>query len=114
MIDAIYLKTPQRIEALGIVYVMALLHYGMLEYRVREQMKTEDTPLVLKGKRKLFEPTGKALLEQLEDITIILIKQGSQTLRYLPDNINEQAKRIIRLCGYELDIYVSKKEKYNR
>lgn len=90
MIDAIYLKTPQRIEALGIVYVMALLHYGMLEYRVREQMKTEDTPLVLKGKRKLFEPTGKALLEQLEDITII------------------------RLCGYELDIYVSKKEKYNR
>ncbi|MFJ5623335.1 hypothetical protein ACIQD3_11465 [Peribacillus loiseleuriae] len=38
-------------------------------------MKQEDTPFILKGKRKLFEPTGQALLEQLEDITIILIKQ---------------------------------------
>jgi transposase len=32
----VYLKTPSRIEALGIVFVMALLVYGMLEWRVRE------------------------------------------------------------------------------
>ncbi|WP_335873066.1 IS1634 family transposase, partial [Bacillus sp. 2205SS5-2] len=68
MIDAVFVKTPERIEALGIVYVMALLIYGMLEYRIRAEMKKQEEPLILMGKRKLFEPTGQALLEQLNDV----------------------------------------------
>nr|WP_272939582.1 IS1634 family transposase [Heyndrickxia coagulans] len=108
MIDAIYLKTPERVEALGIVYVMALLIYGILEYRVRKELKEKNLSLILKGKRKLYQPTGQALLEQLEDITVILINQNRQKLRLLPDNIDSQAKKIIELCGYDLSIYVSK------
>ncbi len=108
MIDAIYLKTPERVEALGIVYVMALLIYGILEYRVRKELKEKNLSLILKGKRKLLQPTGQALLEQLEDITVILINQNQQKIRLLPDNIDSQAKKIIELCGYDLSIYVSK------
>lgn len=108
MIDAIYLKTPERVEALGIVYVMALLIYGILEYRVRKELKERNLSLILKGKRKLHQPTGQALLEQLEDITVILINQNQQKIRLLPDNIDSQAKKIIELCGYDLSIYVSK------
>ncbi|MGG5252409.1 IS1634 family transposase [Neobacillus sp. SM06] len=108
MIDAVFVKTPERIEALGIVYVMALLIYGMLEYRVRTEMKLQEKPLILKGNRKLFEPTGKALLEQLQDIRFIVIRQGGQTLRYLPDNIGDETKRIVSLAGYDMSIYVSK------
>ncbi|UXC23419.1 IS1634 family transposase [Weizmannia sp. FSL K6-0777] len=99
MIDAIYLKTPERVEALGIVYVMALLI---------KELKEKNLSLILKGKRKLYQPTGQALLEQLEDITVILINQNRQKLRLLPDNIDSQAKKIIELCGYDLSIYVSK------
>ncbi|WP_368986383.1 IS1634 family transposase [Caldifermentibacillus hisashii] len=105
MIDAIYLKTPERVEALGIVYVMALLIYGILEYRVRKELKERNLSLILKGKRKLHQPTGQALLEQLEDITVILINQNQQKIRLLPDNIDSQAKKIIELCGYDLSIY---------
>ncbi|RHW36050.1 hypothetical protein D1B31_18375 [Neobacillus notoginsengisoli] len=47
MIDVVFLKTPERIEALGIVYVMALLVYGMLEYLIRAKMKYEKNPLIL-------------------------------------------------------------------
>ncbi|RCS34369.1 IS1634 family transposase [Heyndrickxia coagulans] len=108
MIDAIYLKTPERVEALGIVYVMALLIYGILEYRVRKELKEKNLSLILKGKRKLSQPTGQALLEQLEDITVILINQNQQKIRLLPDNIDSQAKKIIELCGYDLSIYASK------
>ena len=108
MIDAIFVKTPKRIEALGIVYVMALLVYGMLEYRIRLEMKTQEKPLILKGKRKLFEPTGKAILEQLNDIRMIVIQQGGQTMRFLPDNIGDQTKRLVSLAGYDMSIYVSK------
>lgn len=114
MMDAVFVKTPERIEALGIVYVMALLVYGILEYRIRSKMKNEKNPLILAGNRKLFEPTGKALLEQLNDIRIIVIRQGSVTLRYLPDNIGAQTSRIVNLAGYDMNIFVSnQREKMN-
>ncbi|MEK5037085.1 IS1634 family transposase [Sporosarcina sp. FSL K6-3457] len=113
MIDAVFLKTPERIEALGIVYVMALLLYGMLEYRIRTSMKQETEPLILMGKRKLFAPTGKALLEQLADIQLILIRQNGQTMRFLPDNIKDQTKRIVTLIGYDMSIYISDTPKKN-
>lgn len=42
--DAMYVKQPSRIETLGVVFVMALLIYGLIEWRVREQMKQEQGP----------------------------------------------------------------------
>ncbi|PLR79129.1 hypothetical protein CU633_01820 [Bacillus sp. V3-13] len=77
-------------------------------------MKKELEPLILAGNRKLFEPTGKALLEQLHDIRVIVIRRGKETMRYLPDNIGDQTKRIVRLAGYDMNIYVSNQgEKIN-
>lgn len=55
-----------------------LLLYGMLEYRIRTNMKEETELLILMGKRKLFAPTGRALLEQLMDIQLILIRENGQ------------------------------------
>nr|WP_257347385.1 IS1634 family transposase [Pseudalkalibacillus decolorationis] len=101
MIDGFFVKKPSRVEALGIVFVMALLIYGILEHRVRENMKQEEKPLVLAGNRKLFRPTGQVLLKQLQEINVIYIRQNGQILRFLPDNIGEQT-------GYDLTIYVSK------
>ncbi|MFS0647492.1 IS1634 family transposase [Siminovitchia sp. 179-K 8D1 HS] len=109
MIDGFFLKKPSRIEALGIVFVMALLIYGILEHRVREKMKQEETPLVLAGKRKLFRPTGKVLLKELQEIKVIYVRQAGQVIRFLPDNIGDQTKRILELSGYDMSIYVTKK-----
>jgi transposase len=50
MIDGYFLKKPSWIEALGIVFVMALLIYGILEQRVRENMKKEEKPLISWGR----------------------------------------------------------------
>ncbi|MFS0645928.1 hypothetical protein [Siminovitchia sp. 179-K 8D1 HS] len=88
---------------------MALLIYGILEHRVREKMKQEETPLVLAGKRKLFRPTGQVLLKELQEIKVIYIRQAGQVIRFLPDNIGDQTKRILGLAGYDMSIYVTKK-----
>lgn len=109
MIDGFFLKKPSRIEALGIAFVMALLIYGILEQRVRENMKQEEKPLILKGRRKVTKPTAQVLLQELQEIKVIFIQQGGQTMRFIPDNVSEQSKRILQLAGYDLSIYVSKK-----
>jgi hypothetical protein len=56
--------------------VMALLIYGILEQRVRENMKQEEKPLILAGRRKLYKPTAQVLLKELQEIKIIFIQQG--------------------------------------
>lgn len=106
MLNGIYLKYPHRVEALGIVFVMALLLYGILEYRVRQRLQQEKEPLILPGNRKSFQPTGQALLDKLADIQVLLIQENS-TQRYLLDNADETTKRIVQLAGYDMTIYVS-------
>ncbi|WP_243293179.1 hypothetical protein [Bacillus sp. FJAT-47783] len=72
-------------------------------------MKQEKEPLILAGKRKVFQPTAQALLKELQEIKVIYIQQGGQVMRYIPDNVGEQSKRILELAGYDLSMYVSKK-----
>ncbi|MNQ86716.1 hypothetical protein D3C85_1019160 [compost metagenome] len=108
VLDAIYLKQPKRVEALGIVFVMALLLYGLLEWRVRENLKQETEPLVLPGKRKSFQPTAEMLLAMLKTIQVILVTTEGHTMRGLSAHVDDQVKRIVRLAGHDISIYTTK------
>lgn len=105
ILDAMYVKQPRRVEALGVVFVMALLIYGLLEWRVREKMKQESEPLILPGKRKSFTPTGEMLLALLKTIQVIHVSVGGTTVRGLSAHVDEQVKRILRLAGHDISIY---------
>ena len=105
ILEAMYVKQPRRVEALGVVFVMALLIYGLLEWRVREQMKQEKEPLILPGKRKSFTPTGEMLLALLKTIQVIHVSIGGTTVRGLSAHVDDQVKRILRLAGYDISIY---------
>ncbi len=107
ILDAIYLKQPSRVEALGVVFVMALLIYGLLEWRVRENLKQESEPLLLPGKRKSFEPTGEMLLALLKTIQVIHVTLGETRMRGLSAHVDDQVKRIIRLAGHDISIYTN-------
>ena len=105
ILDAMYVKQPRRVEALGVVFVMALLIYGLLEWRVREKMKQESEPLILPGKRKSFTPTGEMLLALLKTIQVIHVSTGGTTVRGLSAHVDDQVKRILRLAGHDISIY---------
>jgi transposase len=108
MLDAVYLKTPSRIEALGIVFVMALMVYGVLEWRVREQMKQETQPLVVPGKRKTYAPTGQMLLAILKVFQVIYIRlPNGQVIRQLDARLDERKIRVLRLAGFDPSIYIA-------
>lgn len=111
MLDNIYLKYPHRVEALGFVFVMALLLYGMLEYRIRRALTFEKTPLTLPGNRKSYRPTGQVLLKMLTSIKVLLIEQEDGTKqRILLGNADENARRIVDLAGYSMAIYTEAKK----
>ena len=57
-IDEIYLKTPKRIEALGYVFLLALMVYTTIEREVRNALKKEKEPVIIPGKVKSYTPYG--------------------------------------------------------
>ena len=107
-VDGFYLKTPERIEALGIVLVMAMLLYGLLEHRVRQRLAQEDEPLKIHGRRKDYQPTGQVILNELQQIKVIAMHYASHTARIVSGNVDTVAQRLVRLAGYEMAIYTKK------
>ena len=107
-VDGFYLKTPERIEALGIVLVMAMLLYGLLEHRVRQRLAQEDEPLKIHGRRTDYQPTGQVILNELQQIKVIAMHYASHTARIVSGNVDTVAQRLVRLAGYEMAIYTKK------
>lgn len=111
MINAVYIKDLKRIEALGTVLVIALMVYGVLEWRVRERLKEEKEPLILPGKRKSFRPTGEMLLalQLLQTIkTTMFCFSDGRVERRSTGQLSENVKRVIELAGYDVSIYVQR------
>ena len=106
-VGPVFLKKPERVEALAYVLLMALLIFNLLERRVREALKSEAEPLIIPGKVKTFTPTGKKILESLEYI-----------MTMTTDDPNRRAfgsrfkvPRVLSLAGFSPDIYLDVKER---
>lgn len=101
-VGPIYLKKPQRVEALAYVLLIALLIFGILERRVREAMKHESEPLIVQGRVKTFRPTGRRILELLE--TVLVMTTDDPYRRAFSSRY--KVPRVLSLAGFEPDIYL--------
>lgn len=97
IVGPIYLKKPERVQALAYVFLLALLVYSVIQRRVRQALAQEgEPPLVLAGKITSSRPTGRRILELFAKITIVKLPDGQ---RIFPRNVAlpEHAFRLLRL-----------------
>lgn len=66
-----FVKTPQRLEALSYVILIVLMILTLLEGNVRKALKTEEEHAVVSGNRKTFTLMGISIIEALEQIQIL-------------------------------------------
>ncbi|MFB6198252.1 MAG: IS1634 family transposase [Halobacteriaceae archaeon] len=99
-IGPMYLDSPERVEALGYVLLMALLVYSLIERRVRQALQSEQEPMNLAGGKSSHRPTGRRVLERFENMMVA--REGTD--RSLPDNL-EIPWRVLDLLGMDETIY---------
>lgn len=104
-IDELFVKTPQRLEALSYVILIALMILTLLERNVREALKTEEERAVVSGNRKTFTPTGISIIEALEQIQILFYYNEKAKTWQRHCNLTDNQKRLIYLAGFSIDIY---------
>jgi hypothetical protein len=86
--------------------LLALLVYSLFERKIRVGLQNEE-PYHAGGSYKTRKPKGTAVMRSLEGLSILRIHGPSGIERQLPANVNGKAERIVRLCGFDIDIYVN-------
>lgn len=106
MLDGIYVQKPERVKALGYLFLMALLIFALMERRVRKNLAAENRILDL-GYRKVDRPTGMIILDEFKQVGIVDIYDANtgHLCRQMPSNITDLVKDFLYLSGFNEAIY---------
>lgn len=96
--SAIYLKKPERIEALLMVMTSCLMVYASLEHQIRKQLKEQDRYFPDMKKKPYQRPTARWVFQCFQGIGVLTIKGKDQVVV----NLKERQETIIDCLG---DIY---------
>src|SRR5215831_5114896 len=76
IVNSLFLKKPERIEALGLVLLLALLLWRLVERTLRVHVETTGNPLTGWDKKTTQKPTAFMMMTQFA--AVIVLKMGSQ------------------------------------
>ncbi|MEA2100686.1 MAG: IS1634 family transposase [Campylobacterota bacterium] len=105
--DAIYIKSPERIEALLFIMTLSLMVYAALEYRIRKELSNTNSTIPDQKGKPTSTPTTRWIFHCFIGIQMLIINDTQQVMM----NLNDVHKLIIRLLGGRyLDIYLIAEE----
>ena len=93
----VFLDKPERVEALGYVFMLVLLIASYLEYRVRKGLKETGQAVRLPGNKKTDRPSVQTIMEIFRLIEVLIA--GDR--RYFPRNLLFQAIDMVEWAGYD-------------
>jgi len=93
----VFLEKPERVHALGYVFMLVLLVASYLEYRVRKGLKETGQAVLLPGNKKTDRPSTQTIMEIFSLIEALII-EGK---RYFPESLPEQAMHVVEWAGYD-------------
>ena len=104
-VNALFLKTPKRVQALGYVILLAVMIASLLELRIRKALKEQRLTITAGPRKNLTEPTARVLLNLLNEVQVVYLEKDGQMNRILPSNTDPEILKLLRLSGYDETIY---------
>ena len=103
-VSDVYLKKPQRIEALSMIMVLTLMIYSVAEWKLREKLKITGETIPDQLKKQTQKPTLKWVFMLMREITEVKIEVDSKVVTKIA-NMDEVKEKIIRLMGKNCEKY---------
>jgi transposase len=89
IVNSLFLKKPERIEALGLVLLLALLVWRLVERALRVHVETTGRPLTGWDKKETLKPT--AFMMMIKFAAVLVLKVGSHRQLAQPLSAVQQA-----------------------
>lgn len=100
MVDKVFLKSPKRISALGMVMTLCLLVYNYAQYTLRAQLQVKKETIPNQLGKQIDKPTMRWVFQMFSGISIVKIWDDTrQTTIEIVSNLNKWTRKILACLG---------------
>ncbi len=91
-----FLKRPDRVQALTQVILLAYLALAIIQRRARHQVESRGEPFIGHDNRPNINPTSRLILDSLSKIHTDFVQEANELIRVLKvDHIGRDALQLI-------------------
>jgi transposase len=113
LVAPVFLKTPSRIAALGLVFILERMVRNYLQFELRRQLEaTNQTVGGRKKNTRTKKPTAETALLHFMGVSGIRVTVGEQILERRADTLTEDAEVVVELLRISPDIFTRSFEKW--
>jgi transposase len=103
LVNALFLKSPRRIEALGLILVLALMIWRLMERTMRVSLKETNSKVVGWNNRQTSRPTSFMMTTKF--VSVIVIRTDER--RFLAEPLDPIQKRYLQILGLSEAVFTN-------
>jgi len=103
IVNALFLKSPRRIEALGLVLVLALMVWRLMERTMRISLKESTSTVIGWDKRRTSRPTSFMMTTKF--VSVIVIRTDER--RFLAEPLDPVQERYLQILGLSAAVFTN-------
>jgi transposase len=110
----VFLKTPQRIEAMLFLYFVALMLVSLIERRIRAEMQEQQIdslPIGPAGMHKK-KPTWRTIMDTFDGIHLAMIEQSGQVIHTALKGLDTLRRHVLGLLKVPITTYSKLHDKW--
>jgi len=101
IVNSLFLKSPARIEALGLVLVLSLMIWRLMERTMRMSLKERETTIIGWEKRQTSRPTSFMMTTRFLSVIVLRTSVG----RFLGNPFNNVQLAYLKALGLSQEIF---------
>ncbi len=101
IVNALFLKTPSRIEALGLIFILSLLVWRLMERTMRVSLKQSKSTIRGWEKRQTSRPTSFIMSVKFHSVMVFRINSE----RFLMKPLSSVQKEYLKALGLSAEIF---------
>jgi transposase len=103
IVNALFLKSPRRIEALGLILVLALMVWRLMERTMRVSLKESNSKVVGWNNRQTSRPTSFMMTTKF--VSVIVIRTAER--RFLAEPLDPIQERYLQILGLSEAVFTN-------
>jgi transposase len=103
IVNALFLKSPRRIEALGLILVLALMVWRLMERTMRVSLKESNSKVVGWNNRQTSRPTSFMMTTKF--VSVIVMRTHGR--RFLAEPLDPVQERYLRILGLSEAVFTN-------
>jgi len=103
IVNALFLKSPRRIEALGLILVLALMVWRLMERTMRISLKESNAKVVGWNNRQTSRPTSFMMTTKF--VSVIVLRTAER--RFLAEPLDPVQERYLQILGLSAAVFTN-------